>query len=176
MMIKKLLTLLLLVGLTCQIANAERVTRVIDGDTVILSETGRARLSGIDAPELKQLGGNESKMFLQILTSDREIVCVKATTADRYNRSLCELYAGSINLLGTGYRCRRCVGRGRRRALNGKGLFSCHSINYFVGCVAWELENRAVKELYFDHWVLLPLASKVMREGESFFSLDSIIS
>lgn len=97
-MTKKLLTLLLLVGLTCQAANAERVTRVIDGDTVILSETGRARLSGIDAPELKQLGGNESKMFLQILTADRDVVCVKAITADRYNRSLCELYAGSINL------------------------------------------------------------------------------
>ncbi len=79
-------------------APAETVTRVIDGDTVILSESGRSRLAGIDAPELKQLGGHESKEALKLLTNKKDIYCLKMNTADRYGRSLCELYVGAYNI------------------------------------------------------------------------------
>ena len=77
---------------------AESVERVVDGDTVILSETGRARLSGIYAPELKQLGGRESREFLRLLIHDKEVYCLDLSKKDRYNRAICELYVGSHNI------------------------------------------------------------------------------
>jgi endonuclease YncB( thermonuclease family) len=80
--------------------------RVIDGDTVSLNiDLGfgvwahkvKVRLSGIDAPEIKEEGGGAARRYLvERLTGQ---VIVAETTKDRtdkYGRYLAELYAGHI--------------------------------------------------------------------------------
>jgi endonuclease YncB( thermonuclease family) len=87
---KKLLIALLL--LTASYAHAEElkgtVTKVIDGDTIWIDGSTKIRFNWIDAPELKQPYGKESKEFLSQLVMNREVkaVCEKK---DRYGRPVC---------------------------------------------------------------------------------------
>ncbi len=68
-----------------------QVLRVIDGDTVkVLSDNNkirRIRLAGIDAPEISQSGGNESKNALTKILGKRS-VNIKVLGKDRYHRTL----------------------------------------------------------------------------------------
>ena len=79
------------------------VTRVSDGDTVTLQIEGstqlKIRLSGIDAPELDQAFGEESKNRLTELVDGRTIEA-QCSKRDRYRRWLCKLVLNSddINL------------------------------------------------------------------------------
>ena len=64
------------------------VIAVHDGDTITLrTETNKKkiRLAGIDAPELKQLYGVESREALKGAVLDRQVQ-VKTTKADKYGR------------------------------------------------------------------------------------------
>lgn len=82
--------LLLLASLTC---NAEtitgRVVGVADGDTITVLDESKTqhkiRLSGIDAPEKKQVFGQRSKQNLSDLVYDKE-VSFETTKKDRYGR------------------------------------------------------------------------------------------
>ncbi|WP_158222623.1 thermonuclease family protein [Rhodopirellula sp. MGV] len=82
-----------------------RITRIVDGDTVILSIRGvgeaKIRLEGVDAPETGQRFGDESKSWLssQILGKD---VRAELTGSDRYGRKLGHLYVDSTNWVNQG--------------------------------------------------------------------------
>lgn len=72
-----------------------RIIRVIDGDTVILQETGgfqtRIRLAGIDAPETKMSYGVEAQSFLARLVINKEVVVI-ARKQDRYGRTVATVF------------------------------------------------------------------------------------
>lgn len=64
------------------------VTRVIDGDTVILGTGGtklKVRLQGIDAPERRQAHGGESTRYLEDIVLNRQVI-IKYKDSKRYDR------------------------------------------------------------------------------------------
>ena len=70
------------------------VTKVIDGDTIEVRQEKRnykVRLSEIDAPEINQRFGTESKNFLASLILNEEIE-LTYTTEDRYGRIVAKIY------------------------------------------------------------------------------------
>jgi endonuclease YncB( thermonuclease family) len=76
-----------------------RVTWVHDGDTCNFQlEDGRqgiARLLDIDAPELSQPYGKESRDML--ILAHEQINCVDIAGVDKYNRYLCSFYSNAIS-------------------------------------------------------------------------------
>ena len=78
-------TIAILLCLTA-LCSAETVTRVIDGDTFVLSDGRHIRIRGIDAPEMKQAGGKEARNELWILLMDRDVQLVKPK-ASAYERT-----------------------------------------------------------------------------------------
>jgi micrococcal nuclease len=70
----------------------ERVARVIDGDTVVLSRAGRARLIGVDTPEVHgrvDCFGRRAAAFAERRLSGRRVgVQVGLEPRDRYGRLL----------------------------------------------------------------------------------------
>ena len=78
------------------------VTRVIDGDTVQLA-VGDAeksvRLLGIDAPEIRQDYGVESRAYLNKLVGSRNVQ-MECIGSDRYKREICKIVfkGADINL------------------------------------------------------------------------------
>lgn len=71
-----------------------KVIRVIDGDTIVISIEGqetKVRLAAIDAPELKQPGGEESKQWLQKQIGDKDIY-LKIVETDQYGREVAFVY------------------------------------------------------------------------------------
>jgi len=78
---------------------------VLDGDTIVVRNT-HIRLSGIDAPELKQTClkdsqlwncGIASKTALDYMTAGARVSC-SVEGYDKFNRVLATCYVGSINL------------------------------------------------------------------------------
>ena len=88
MKIKILVVFLLLIGQV----NAElligRVTRVIDGDTLVVNSE-KVRLVAIDAPELKQRHGREAKKALDVFRS-------KKVTVEYYKRGPYKRIIGKV--------------------------------------------------------------------------------
>ena len=71
-----------------------RVERVIDGDTIIAG-TNRVRLAEIDAPELREPGGQESKQALSELLL-QEIVTVEWKRRGKYRRIIGQVHIGAV--------------------------------------------------------------------------------
>ena len=76
---------------------ADRVVRVIDGDTVHLAVTGRARLIGVDTPEVYggvQCFGREASAYAKrVLRRGRPVeVRLGVEPRDRYDRALVDLW------------------------------------------------------------------------------------
>lgn len=73
------------------------VARVVDGDTVVLDPGGRARLIGVDTPEVHggvECYGREASAYAtRRLTGRRVRIEVGADPRDRYGRLLVYLYA-----------------------------------------------------------------------------------
>ncbi|MXS81050.1 Endonuclease YncB, thermonuclease family [Nitrosomonas eutropha] len=76
-----------------------RVTRVIDGDTVVLENNKRVRLLGVNAPEIEnrfhpaEPGGIEAKKWLQGKLQGRSVYLEHdRQTQDHYKRMLAHLY------------------------------------------------------------------------------------
>ncbi|MBU7047281.1 MAG: thermonuclease family protein [Theionarchaea archaeon] len=70
-------------------------TKIIDGDTFRLSNGETVRLIGIDAPELYQPGGKESREYLTCLILNKGITLKKGyEDRDKYNRLLRFAYVG----------------------------------------------------------------------------------
>ena len=72
------------------------VTRVIDGDTIVVG-TNVVRLADIDAPELNQSHGLESKAALEHMVLDKQ-VRVESTKQDRYRRILTTIWLNGTNI------------------------------------------------------------------------------
>ena len=91
-----ILAIFLLLPMSVAVADITGKPRVVDGDTIWIGET-KIRLSGIDAPEMKQTCqtpknnqskcGVLSKQFLSGLLRNVEITC-KGDGKDRYGRLL----------------------------------------------------------------------------------------
>ena len=64
---------------------------VIDGDTFITTDKERIRLWGIDAPELKAVGGKASKAHLESLIVGSPLSCREKHT-DRYHRKVMQCF------------------------------------------------------------------------------------
>ena len=69
--------------------------RVVDGDTIRAEAKGREikiRLVEIDAPEINQPFGAQSKNFLNRLLNEKDVTLI-SQGEDRYGRTLGEIYA-----------------------------------------------------------------------------------
>ncbi len=77
-------------------AGQARVTRVVDGDTAILAPIGRARLIGVDTPEVhgrRECFGAQASAFAErVLEGERVRYEAGAETRDRYGRALVYLW------------------------------------------------------------------------------------
>lgn len=76
------------------------VYRVNDGDTLRASteeEALRVRLACIDAPELKQAGGQEARRALEDLTLNKS-VSLNIVDTDFFGRTVAEVYVGNTNV------------------------------------------------------------------------------
>lgn len=80
---------------TTPIKDANKVTKVIDGDTIILNDQSHLRYIGIDTPELHhpkiklQCFGEEARVANQKLVEGKEIIMENdVSNVDRYKRLL----------------------------------------------------------------------------------------
>jgi micrococcal nuclease len=74
------------------------VIKVIDGDSFIVrydDHKANVRLAGIDAPEMNQSFGRESKKFLSDLIFQKTVVLLMQKK-DKYGRILCDAYIDGI--------------------------------------------------------------------------------
>ncbi len=83
-------------------ARYARVTHVIDGDTIVLSDGTRVRYIGMDAPEIKTPSGRAAPYARQAETFNRKLVQDRVVKLvydhrqrDRYGRDLCYVYVGN---------------------------------------------------------------------------------
>lgn len=70
------------------------VTKVVDGDTIWILNNHKkfnVRLAHIDAPELEQEYGGESRIFLEYLVSGRQVE-VDIINIDRYGRAVGDVW------------------------------------------------------------------------------------
>jgi len=72
------------------------VTRVIDGDTVVVVSKGRpttVRIQGIDAPEKHQTGGDASKQNMKRLADGKRVTMETQKRPDKYGRTVAKVTA-----------------------------------------------------------------------------------
>jgi len=81
--------------------STEKVTRVIDGDTIEIEGGIKVRLIGIDTPEMKNKNrtidcfATEAKQKVESLLNGKEVVLVKdVSETDKYGRLLRYVYLG----------------------------------------------------------------------------------
>ncbi len=67
----RILFIALFLTATNSLAETAKVTRVIDGDTFIIDSGERVRLIGINAPEISDFYGKESKEYLAALIENK---------------------------------------------------------------------------------------------------------
>lgn len=76
-----------------------KVTKVIDGDTIELLNGERVRLIGIDAPEYGEPGFDEAKEELEELVLYRCVELKKGKVdRDKYGRLLRYVYVGGVDV------------------------------------------------------------------------------
>ena len=101
---KKLLLILILGFLTCNISSADSL-RVVDGDTIVLNGE-KIRFTGIDTPELKQtcLQGDQevacgmsAKKLLVEKIGNNTPECI-SEGKDKYKRTLAECFVNNESL------------------------------------------------------------------------------
>jgi endonuclease YncB( thermonuclease family) len=80
-------------------SEVSQVVKVSDGDTITVSrgmEKQKVRFACIDAPELAQPLGKESRDYLKsLITQNGSRVTLKIVDTDRYGRKVAEVFAGS---------------------------------------------------------------------------------
>lgn len=77
-----------------------QVIRVSDGDTIVVSHNGtesKIRLYGLDAPEMMQARGRESKKYLARLVSGKTVK-VEIKDVDRYKRLVARVFVETIEV------------------------------------------------------------------------------
>jgi micrococcal nuclease len=89
-MLKRIVLFILLISFF-EVLNASKVTRVIDGDTFEIETGEKVRLIGINAPEISDIFGVESKEYLIQLIEGKDVDLQDdnlSNKTDRYNRLL----------------------------------------------------------------------------------------
>lgn len=76
-----------------RLVSVNLVSRVIDGDTLVIKSGQTLRLINVEAPELKFCGGLEAQKRLQELTLGK-IISYEIITKDIFNRPLALVYLG----------------------------------------------------------------------------------
>lgn len=72
---------------------ATRVTRVTDGDTLVLADDTKVRLLGIDAPERGEPFYDEAKKYLSALVLGKDVRLARdVRDTDKYGRALRHIY------------------------------------------------------------------------------------
>tara|TARA_B100001057_G_C22738537_1_gene906778 strand:- start:72 stop:458 length:387 start_codon:yes stop_codon:yes gene_type:complete len=97
---KKLLIVLFFVPLV-SFGQIHSIKRVIDGDTFIIDNGERVRMIGINAPELKDKFGIESKNHLEKLIQYKQVILVKdglTKNRDYFKRLLRYVYVGETDI------------------------------------------------------------------------------
>ena len=97
---KKLLLLLLLIPMV-SFGQEFKVIRVIDGDTFVIEGGERVRMIGINAPELKDPFGVDSKNHLKKLIENKYVNLIKGDdTADKdyFKRLLRHVYLDGADI------------------------------------------------------------------------------
>ena len=97
---KKLLLVLLLVPVV-SFGQEIKVVRVIDGDTFVIEGGERVRMIGINAPELKDIYGVESKNHLKTLIENKYVNLIKGDITDNkdyFKRLLRYVYLDSTDI------------------------------------------------------------------------------
>lgn len=93
---KLLIGLLLIIPLSCQ-GNYHLVTRVIDGDTIVLENGTRVRYIGIDTPERDEAGYQEATEANRKLVEGKKVrLEYDVDRIDRYDRTLAYVYVNGI--------------------------------------------------------------------------------
>ena len=81
--------------------HANRLVKVVDGDTIrILDEDSnviKVRLAGIDAPEITQQYGVESRIALKRMLKDRKLT-IQILNQDRYGRFIGIIYTDQLDV------------------------------------------------------------------------------
>jgi len=73
------------------------VKEVVDGDTIVLSDGSRVRLTGINTPEYGMYFFEEAKEVLEAIVLGREVILEKdITDKDKYGRLLKYVYTGDL--------------------------------------------------------------------------------
>jgi micrococcal nuclease len=82
------------------------VTRVVDGDTIVLEHVGKVRLLGVDTPEsvdprraVERLGKEASDFTRQLVGGKRVRVEYDGNRKDRYNRTLAYVFLADGTLV-----------------------------------------------------------------------------
>jgi micrococcal nuclease len=113
-MLKKFITILissilLFVLIGCS-TNSYKVTKVIDGDTIVVNNTTHIRLLLINTPELKskQKYSKEAKSYLTKLVLNKKItIVIGSEEFDKYGRTLAYVYLGKTlinsSMIKSGY-------------------------------------------------------------------------
>lgn len=74
------------------------VKYAVDGDTLVLSNRRkRIRLWGVDAPELNEEGGQQSKVALARLVEGKTIRFIEIEE-DRYGRTVARVFVGELEI------------------------------------------------------------------------------
>lgn len=71
-----------------------KVVKITDGDTIVVRDSVAeliVRLNGIDAPEMKQESGKESKRFLESVCLGKDVMVV-IRDMDRYSRFVSDIF------------------------------------------------------------------------------------
>lgn len=82
----------LLIAQLMGIAYSETVCSIYDGDTFTLCNKQKVRIYGIDAPELKQAIGKQSRDYLATLVKDKDLKLTCKGTS--YKRKVCIVLDG----------------------------------------------------------------------------------
>ena len=97
----KILLLLLLFIPIASLGQEIKVVRVIDGDTFVIEGGERVRMIGINAPELKDIYGVESKNHLKTLIESKYVNLIKGDGTDNkdyFKRLLRYVYVDSTDI------------------------------------------------------------------------------
>ena len=94
-----LTTFLLFLSVSCSNSQTFKCTRVVDGDTIILSNGERVRLIGVDTPETKhpnkpvEYFGKEASAFTKRMVEGKEVrLEYDQQQRDKYGRLLAYVY------------------------------------------------------------------------------------
>ena len=117
-------------------AVAYRVSRIVDGDTVHMTEGAKVRLYGIDTPERDQPFGKQATRNLEELIGRTVFVVEKDT--DRYGRLVGTLYTPEGVNVNLEMVCNGSAWWYERYAKNNRAMSDCQAKAKEAGLGLWE--------------------------------------